>query len=543
MADPELPPGFVLDAAAAEPALPPGFVLDSDEPAETRPFRNTGPDLEGQLKRESAAAAAAPSATEAFLRHAGNAASFGAGPAIEAAVTPGDYDANRRAILARNEAAEAAHPIASGAGSLVGTGATMLLPVGQVAEGAGAAAQALAGAKAGAAYSALGAAGSGLSAGKSAGEIVTDVIHQGALGAATGGVLGGALGKVIGEAPERVDDRIIANISRGEGGGATKRSLADKVAAADEAGDVIPQLEKTGLKKTVATQAAASPGKVADKFQDVIDKYSTQRLAPIYSAIDAAGTAPKGFDLKYSLLQLQDKLKTSGELQQSASVGNYLNFLDKHVNDSQQLTGSWIRKARNEVGLGNTFATHEEAATPAGVKAKMAIYAAFNDAIEGAAARTPGVDVAYLKSANKTVSTLLTVRDALKNRALKDASGGTGIGTAISGGVTRVAQAGMAMRALGQLGSGDVAGLGQTAMELIGSEIGKHVITKTVPQIVRRGDYGLASLENAARAGSGTAQVARGALASGAAMVAAPRVARGIDRLIGPRLPDDETQP
>lgn len=465
-----------------------------------------------------------PGATESFLRSASNAVSSNFVNPIAAGVTHlvsgQPYADALKGINESDAAATAAHPTASTAGTVAGTGLQMVAPL-PVPKGIGPAAT---GALVGGGFSALQGAGDTLNAGGSLPEAAANAGRAGAVGMATGAVLGKLTVSLVGGAPERVDEQIIANIANGEAGGRAKASVADKMLAKK---DVLPQLEQTGLTKTVATQAAAKPAAVADKVTKVIDQYTTQRIDPIYAAIDKAGAAPKAYELKAALQQVQDKLTAAGEWQQAAHVGKYIKFVDASVPDATQLTGTMLRKARNEVGLGNTFASHEEGATPAGVAAKREIYSAYNAAIEGAAARVPGVDVASLKSANQTVSTLLTVRDTLANRATKASKGGTGFGTAVAGGIVRGGEA-MALggAVLHALSTGDITSLAHVAQGIVATEAGRYAITHAAPQAIRSANYGLSRLELAARGGSLPARAASGALTTGANVVAAPSVGR-----------------
>jgi len=515
----DLPPGFVEDDAPPPPA---GFVLD---PHPTKPAEEP------------------PGAVETFFRKASNAVSSNFVNPIAAGVTHlingQPYQEALKDINATDEAGAAAHPIASTAGTIAGTGLQIAAPI-PLPKGTTALGHAAAGAAAGAGFGAVGAAGDAVNAGGDAGDALKAAGKGAAVGAAVGGALGAVTGKLVRSAPERVEDRIVANITRGEAGGASKPALADKLVAKAKAGEVMPELERTGLTKTVATQAAAAPAKVADKVTTVIDEYTAKRLDPIYAAIDKHGAGPTAFDLKYKLLQLSDRLRESGEAQQAASVDRYAKFLDKAYADGKQLTASAIRKLRSEVGLGNTFASAEEAALPAGIAAKRAIYGAFNDAIEGAAARTPGVDVAQLKAANKTVSTLLAVRDTLANRATKAAKGGTGFGTAVTGAVLRGAE-GVALGSavLHALSTGDLGALGHVAQGIAATEGARYAITHALPQVARRADYGLSRLELGARSGDLASRAGRALVEGGAARVIAPKASRSAGSFLSPARDDE----
>ena len=514
----DLPPGFVEDAAP-----PPGFVLD---PHPTAP----------------AAPEEAPGAISTFFRKASNAVSSNLVNPISAGITHAisgqPYQDALRGINETDAAGSAAHPIASAVGTVAGAGLQMAAPI-PLPKGLSPAAT---GAITGAGFGALGGAGDALNAGGGATDALS-AAGKGALGgAAVGGVVGGVVGKLVRGSPERVEDRIISNIARGEAGGAAGKKATTGLMKRAAAGEVMPELEATGLTGTVATQAAAKPAKVADKVTGVIDKYTTERIDPVYAAIDKAGGSPKGFDLKYQILQLHDKLKGEGKLQEAEFVDRYAKHLEKGFADDQKLTGDVIRNARSEVGKGNTFTTDEANLTPA-IAAKQAIYGAYNATIEAAAARVPGVNVAELKAANKTVSTLLSVRDALTERATKAAKGGTGLGTAITGAVMRAGEGlALAPHAYHALMAGDLPALAAIAAEAAAAEVGNRVVMKAIPQAVRRADYGLSRLELGARAGDITSRAGRAIIEGGTARVIAPKVGRAAGSFLSPGRDDANGQ-
>ena len=181
-----------------------------------------------------------------------------------------------------------------------------------------------------------------------------------------------------------------------------------------------------------------------------------------------------------------------------------------------------------------------KAATTPAIAAKQAIYGAYNATIEAAASRTPGVNVAELRAANKTVSTLLSVRDALADRATKAAKGGTGFGTAVTGAVMRAGEGLMlAPHAYHALMAGDVPALAAIAGEAIAAEVGNRVVMKAIPQAVRRADYGLSRLELGARAGDLTSRAGRAVIEGGAARVIAPKVGRMAGGFLSPSRDDN----
>jgi hypothetical protein len=185
-----------------------------------------------------------PGAGESFLRSASNAVTSHLANPIAAGITHlvngQPYQEALRGINDSDAEAQAAHPTASTAGTVAGTVGQLAAPIGRLAEGASLGARALHAGAVGAGYGALGGAGEALEQGGGIGEAGLGAAKGAALGGATGAALGYGVGKLFRGAPERVDERLVRDITRGEAGGKAAKKLGDKVAALAE-DDAVPQ--------------------------------------------------------------------------------------------------------------------------------------------------------------------------------------------------------------------------------------------------------------------------------------------------------------
>jgi len=509
---------FDPDAFLAAPAGPPAH----------RQINNTGPDAAGQLRAEAAALPAQmaknASAADAVANGIWRGGTFGFSDELEGAAArakdmlagrASSYAQRRDEVRQQDQALSEAHPIATGAGQIVGGLATAPLVA---VRGAGVANAALNGAIQG------GIAGAGNSEADLAkgdvGGLARDVGVNAGLGAATSAVTS----KIVGGAPERVDKRLVSNISRGEAGGAAKDKLYKNLVAkaGDEFGDLNDVLSRhPGVKETLANSAAANPAKGAKVTNGVI-KGLDEELTPIYRAIDKGPAAPTSYDLKYRLLELQDALKQKGRTDLADHVDTFINHIDKHYpNDADILNASMLRELRKGVGQ-VAFKDITQANAPAGVQAKRMIYQAINDTIDDAGAKTPGVNVDRLHVLNKDTSTMIAVRDVLKDRSEKAAAGRTSLWQ-------NLFSAGVLGGAVGAATGSTGAGLGAPIAAYAGKEI-----YGVAQQGLRRADFQLARLVQAARGGSTPAQLAQTALELGLSREVANQIAqRGIGALTG----------
>ena len=188
-----------------------------------------------------------PGVIESTARGAAQGATFGFADeitaALEAAATGKKYTAARDESRANYHAAEAAHPIAYGAGELAGGIAPAFIPGGAVAKAVGLGAKAVEGAEAlsgigrvahdvatGAGYGALSAVGSsdaGIDSNAGGfGQLVSDTIRGAATGGATNALLAPVARKLIAGAPKRATGDLMEAVT-----GNTPAKFAKKVAA------------------------------------------------------------------------------------------------------------------------------------------------------------------------------------------------------------------------------------------------------------------------------------------------------------------------
>jgi hypothetical protein len=366
------------------------------------------------------------------------------------------------------------------------------------------------------------------------GGVARDAMFSGALNAA----LAGGTSKLVRGAPERVDEKMLENVARGEGGKAP-RKLTDKLnAKAGDSEEPVGVLNEVlsrfpGLKKVLVTSAASSPRKAAEAVEDRISIVNA-RLKPIYQQIDNAG-GTKLIDLVSSTDKLRRDLLAEGRAGMAEAVDRFRESLvksfgtDGKVPDTTKLTGTALRNLRNEIGQ-IAFKSVEDANTPVGIQAKRRIYGAMNDAIEKAGAAA-GVDVARLRQLNKDDSMLLSVLEPLKTRGLNAASGGNTLKETIMHSIAPVAAA---AAGFGH-GHGGVTG----AAEAVALAAGALAARRVLGPAVRATDYQLAKLVEAARAGSTPAQIAQLGLELGLSRTIAPVVADKLARTI---LPPDEAE-
>lgn len=492
-------------------------------PEETRPFKNTGPDLAGQLRAEAAKAAPPPGIIDSAMAGARRAASFGFGDEIEGAVktltgsgpiSAETYRKERDAVRARDTAIRNANPISAGIGETAAGIATSVIPGIAPARAARAGQVAMQAAKVGAV------AGAGESESDLTKGDVPGFARDVGVSAGANAALAGGVSKFVRGAPERSDARMVANISRGEAGGAAKQKLSDNVVS--KAGEGFENLNEVlsrhpNVKATLATSAAANPAKGAKVASKSISQLDSE-LTPIYSKIDNGPAVPRAVELQNKLIKLEQRLVDEGSTFEAGGVRAYMKHIATNygdgdaVKDEVKLTGSMLRKLKQGIGQA-AFDKVEDRNTPPAIAAKRMIYGVLNETVESAAAKTPGVDVSKLRELNRDSSMLIAVRDALEDRGTKAAAGRTSL-------FQNLLSANVLGGAVGMVTQSPGAG--------VGTVLGGYAALKGTQagfQGARIADYHLAQLVRAARSGSTKAQLAQTAVELGLTRAAAEEVA------------------
>ena len=507
---PPLPPGYTLDDGL--PPLPKGYSLE----------KKLAPKVSGTAPPLDNAGAG-----ESFLRRASSAVTSNLINPLSAGITHlvsgQPYQAALQGINESDAQAQAAHPVASTLGAVAGTAAQVMAPL-PVKPGI------LGGAAMGAGFGAAQGAGDTLTAGGDLGQAGASALKGAAVGGVVGGAIGGVASKIIRGAPNRIDSQILTDIGRGDAGGKAAKKLTDKLVqkAGEDGSELIPVLEQTGLKKVISLAGNHDPGAGAKATSSVISHISETVLDPAYKAIDAGPAVPSAIGLKVAIQDTADVLRKTGNAQAASHVDRYVKFLDSSYADGEAVTGSMIRNLRNEVG---TSLTAEEARTKPGQEATRAIYGALNQTIEKAAAATPGVDVAALKEANRQVSILYPVRDALRARAVAAETGGSSASNAVKAGISKAGKVASLVggAALG-LGGHTEAGLATALGGMVAEPVANAALS-AAGRGYRALNYGAHTLQNAAQAGSLPAQAGRAFLEGVTSRATGPVVRSGLDRL------------
>jgi hypothetical protein len=247
------------------------------------------------------------------------------------------------------------------------------------------------------------------------------------------GALGGAAGAT---AESRVKNRIVKDVPHGEA--TAKLSTAKKFAARiGEDGEHLDSLldRDQALEKTLALDANPRPAKVAKIAQQRIERISGE-TEPMYQTIGDVDIS--AIDQRFA--KLQDEAKAAGNVERlgpikrarAALAENY--GTDGAVPPGTMLPARSVRNFANGIG---EAAFSGDAAAPAKtrVRAQRDLYTAVTGVIEDAAQKAPGVDLGKLKQANRDMSILIPMRDALKERGAKEAVGRTSLYSLLKGNV------------------------------------------------------------------------------------------------------------
>lgn len=325
----------------------------------------------------------------------------------------------------------AANAIGKGAGALVGAVTGKLAPTSLLGS------TALGAARGAATYEIAAPATSALSAGAAGHRLdaarETAADPAGLLLAGAGGAASGALTKIAERAPERVADRVERNVERGEAGGKANKRAADQMHAKAARGDFDETMERhPDVYKTLATKAASDPAKAAEKVQAKLKAIKSE-VDPMYEAIDKGPAVPSSADLNSKLDAVRQQMVAEGRTGQADAIETFQTHLKKHyAGATKPIPAAALRNLRNEVGE-VAFGNNPNVSPKFREQAQRAIYGAINETIDDAGKKTPGVDVDALKALNRDTSTLITVKDALADRASKAAAGGTSIGNLLFG--------------------------------------------------------------------------------------------------------------
>lgn len=285
-----------------------------------------------------------PGVLEAAARGAGQGLLLGTEPAVAGgldavknAIMNGDmsiddaishYKKTRESEKAANDAAQAAHPVASFAGNMVGglPLAALTGGAGELAD-AGYLAKAAAAAKGGAIFGGAQGLGTSLSNGDTAGQAAMNV----AKGATLGGITGGVIGPTIGGAVNGVKSLINGSAAEGLKDFAERQAVAATGATGAQARKFAPGVGRTLLDKGIVS-AGDSQANIADKAAEALQKSgknigdsvaeltangakgSRQDLIDgIQAKIDAIGNDPAQQDVKAKLASILEDVTAGPE--------------------------------------------------------------------------------------------------------------------------------------------------------------------------------------------------------------------------------------
>lgn len=318
------------------------------------------------------------SALESGLRGAANSATFGFAPAISGAAQAvptamsggsmqdilAAYAKARDASKAQFDAAQAANPISSGVGSLVGGLVPAALTGGVSAEATGLGAAlskatggifapaTAAGALTGAGYGALSGTGDAVSSGKGLGDTLVDA----GASAAGGALIGGAMGKianVLGGAPKALDEfgneRAVSATGMAKGQMRNLLKQDNKAASwAASQGTEIPESqvqklgrmlsEPNGLTDTPIVTAGATPETILERANE-LKPLAGKEVGNILSQLDKSFDTnsenfPNPLNISAEITkQLQEPLLVGGEVPPAANhVANAISDVIASVN-------------------------------------------------------------------------------------------------------------------------------------------------------------------------------------------------------------------
>lgn len=357
-----------------------------------------------------------PGMVEAGLRGLKQGVTLGFGDeltgAIESLFTSKTYKQSRDEARASDKAAQGAHPWVYGAGELGGGVATSLVPGLGLAKGAGLAANAI---KAGAISAVAGLGGSEK-------ETIGGQLQDAATSGVLGGVTAGVAGKVLAGAPERVEKRLLGNIT--EGATATQR---DRVVgrAGSKVGDVLEAIK--GDKAIKA--AGAEPSKLLPAIETALDDAGS-RLDAVYAKAGSQGI--KVSDVVGRVQGIAaDLAKDPGKRPLATAVQSTADDILASWGSRTHVSPQEVRVLARDIG-DSAFRGSPAIAPKQGQAVGRQVWGELKDLI-GQSVEASGGAKTELDALNRKVSTLMTMREAVAYRATRESTPSTTLTSRMSG--------------------------------------------------------------------------------------------------------------
>jgi len=421
---------------------------------------------------------------ESAARGALQGATFGFADEIvggaEALFTGKRYAQARDESRANFKAAQAANPGAYLGGDIAGSVATSFIPGLGIAKGASL------GAMAGKAALQGAIGGLGASEASDVGGMLSDAAVSGALSGATAGVVG----KVTRGAPERVAKRIIGDITDGVPAG-----MRDKVVgkAGARAEDVITAVKENPALRT----AGRDPQRLLPAVEDALATAGA-KLDEVYAR---AGSATPGISVT-KVQRALDKVareyeKDPGKLPMAKAIRAQMDDVWTAWGDRTHVSASDVRTLAGDIGEAAFRGSPAMAPKQGQVAAQQAwgaLKGLIDENVDEAAKAIGGAGAKELRDLNRRVSTLVTMRDAVRYRATREATESTRLKDRISGGLD-----------LGLALVDPTTFAAKKAYDIVGKPA------------LRKADEGLAALVTAAKNGSTKAEIAQRAVELGMA--------------------------
>lgn len=500
------PDAFLSGPAPA--AAAPGGAFDPDAFLGAQPAAPPAPpgDFGGVRFASPAQPREGPGVIESSLRGVKQGATLGFGDeitgALESAFTDKTYAQSRDEARASDRAAQASHPLAFGAGEIGGGIASSFIPgLGAAGAGARLGAVALRGAAQGA-VAGLGNSEADLTQGD-VGGLARDAVVSGALGGATAGLAG----KLLHGAPERVEKRLLGNIT--DGATATQR---DRVVgkAGSKVGDVLEAIK--GNKAIF--RAGDDPHKL---------------VPAIESAINSTGDKLDGAIAQGAPILVSDVLdKVEGVAKRIAADPGKRDLARAVATKADDVLETWgnrthvspqeVRVLAGDIADA-AFHGSPAVAPAAGKATSREVWGELKDLLHESVLQGGG-DVTELKALNKQMSTLLSMRDAAVYRATRESTPSTRLSSRLSGALD-----------LGLAFADPTSFAAKKAYDFVGKPA-LHV-----------GDRLLAQLEVAAKNGSTKAQLAQLAVSMGVGRESGELLSGWLVKKFGGAAASDEPQP